>query len=116
MNNCSVIFITAISGHDKGSLFKKIVHCQKIQPFIDVLQNSNASETEVREAGLKLMVRKNGGKESNRLNKMRYNNYCSKAAKLTPQPVRLPPTECAASFHVLRVRLQAVRWKHLNAK
>ena len=47
---------------------------------------------------------------------MRYNNYCSKAAKLTPQPERLPPTERAASFQVLRVHLQAVRWKHLNAE
>ena len=107
---------SAISGHGKGSLFKNIVHCQKMKPFIDVLQNSNTSETEVREAGLKLRVRMYEGKVSDRLNKMRYNNYCSKAAMLMPQPEGLPPTERAASFHVLCVHLQAVRWKHLNAE
>ena len=53
---------SAISGHGKGLLFKKIVHCKKIKPFIDVLQDSNASETEVREASLKLMVRMYGGR------------------------------------------------------
>ena len=36
---------------------------KKIKLFIDVLQSVNASETEVREACLKLMVRMYGGKE-----------------------------------------------------
>ena len=70
--------------------FHLIYNLMNQRLLIDVLQNLNASETEVREAGLKLVIRMYGGKESDRLNKIRYNNYCSKAAKLMLQPERLP--------------------------
>jgi hypothetical protein len=64
--------------------------------------------------GLQLMVLLYDGKTDDNLNKMQYAAYCnlSSTSKNVPQPEKLPPTERAASYHILRAHHQAVVWKH----
>jgi len=63
---------------------------------------------------LKMLYR---GPQSNSLNDMRYSIYCKMAAVSLskPQPERLPPTERAAFYHILRVHLQVITWVNLTA-
>ena len=108
---------SSIYGLGKGSLLKKIMKCESVTSAIDTVQDTNATQIEVAEAGMQLMVMMYGGKQSDKLNEMRYTTYCHLAATSTssPKPEKLPPTERAAFFHILRVHIQAVRWKTLNA-
>ena len=83
-----------------------------------VLQDRNSQLDEVIAAGLELLVALYGGKQDETLTLLRYRMYCrmvtDSLSRLKPQ--RLPPTEHAAKFHVMRTHLQAVRWSTLNSR
>jgi len=74
-----------------------------------------ATQNEVVTAGLQLLVMLYGGKEGDTLDHLRYAVYMNLIAtgKTRPRPERLPATERAAAFHVMRAHLQIVQWKSL---
>ena len=56
-----------------------------------------------------------GGKPGENLNKLRYTTYMTMVViRSAPvRPERLPPSENAAAFHILRVHLQVMQWQTL---
>jgi hypothetical protein len=66
--------------------------------------------------GYKLLQMLYGGTARDNLNHMRNVTYMHLAVTSTkrPRPERLPPTERAANFLLLRVHLQVVQWLHLT--
>ena len=44
----------------------------------------------------------------------RYKKHLDRACKSSFEPGKMPPTECAAYFHGLRVHLQIMTWKILD--
>ena len=82
------------------------------------MQNKSSNKEQVLSAGLQLLLHLYGGEPSDSLNELRYAVYCKLAAVAfsKPKPERLPPTKCAAAFHILCTHLQAVRWVNLNAQ
>jgi hypothetical protein len=77
--------------------------------------NVDATPDDVAQAGYKLLQMLYGGTAGGNLNHMRYVAYMHLVATSTKRPrlERLPPTERAAYFHILRVHLQVVQWLHL---
>jgi hypothetical protein len=86
--------------------------------LILTLQDEFATQKDVSNAGLKLMIVLYGGKLTDELNTMRYTSYCRMAATSLsrPKPEKLPPTERATYYHSLRAHMQAVVWKTMNTK
>jgi len=76
-----------------------------------------ASKDDVFDAGMEILKMLYGETPSDSLNGMRYSMYCKMAAVSLskPQPERLPPTERASFYHILRVHLQVIRWLNLSA-
>jgi hypothetical protein len=107
---------SALYGIGKAKVFKKITARRVNKSLVNILQNSGATYSDVITAGLQIMVNIYGGKPGDKLSKMRHEVYCKLAATSTvrPLPQKLPPTERAAVFHVLRVHLQAVTWRLLS--
>ena len=107
---------SALFGHGKASVYRKVIENPDTKPLTDVLSSVDASQTAVVEAGLKLLLMLYSAKPSDTLNHLRYTTYMNLVAtggsKLRPQ--RLPPTERAARFHILRVHLQTVLWETLT--
>jgi hypothetical protein len=106
---------SAVYSHGKGKIFQKITTSRFTKDLTDVILQTQATQDEVVHAGLQLMVLLYGGKRDEALNKMRYTTYSKMTAMslLRPQPERLPPTERSASFHIMRVHLQAIHCKTL---
>ena len=108
---------SAIFGHGKGTIYNKIkdnktglhAHCM-------TLQNCDATDKDVCEAGNLLFINLYGGKVEDRLSDSRYDAYwhCKMSLSRRFQPERLPPSESAAHMHARRVHLQAVIWGNLS--
>jgi len=108
---------SALYGIGKPSAFKKIVDFQDGLALSEIVGSETASIADVSQAGLRLLTMLYSGKQSDTLNHLRYVTYMHLIARSStrPRPERLPPTERAAHFHVLRVHLQVVQWKSLMA-
>jgi len=108
---------SALYGHGKGSVFRKLVHDASTLPLTETLTSEHASQAEVVQAGLKLLLMLYSGKPDETLNHLRFRDYMNMIAtgKSRLRPERLPPTERAAHFHILRVHLQVVQWHTLMA-
>jgi len=106
---------SALYGVGKATVYKRIKNCH-LMPQVETMQNSEADEKSVSEAGLNLMVIVYGGNDKNTLDKMRFSSYTkmvsSSLSNLLPQ--KLPPTERSAHYHVLRCHYQAIAWKELS--
>jgi len=80
------------------------------------MQNEAATHNEVQQSGLQLLTALYGGKTTDSLDYLRYTAYLQlvSASLGRLQPEKLPPSERAGYFHLLRVHLQAVEWKTLS--
>lgn len=80
------------------------------------MQDVHATHDEVKEAGLQLLVALFGGKPTDSLDSLRYSSYVRLVSTSlgSLRPEKLPPSERAAYYHLLRVHLQAVEWKMLS--
>ena len=104
LNGCDST--SAIYGHGKigkGSVFRKITKNSDTLPLTDVLSLTHVAQSQVAEAGLKLLVLLYGGKPGDTLDHMCCTAYMNLIAtgKTRARPEHLPPTERAAYFHVL---------------
>lgn len=104
---------SAVFGHGKGTVFRQIVQSPDSLQLTDILGCAEATHEAVFEAGKRLLIMLYGGSSSDSLNHMRYTTYMHMLAtsRKRPRPERLPPTERAAYFHILRVHLHIVQWK-----
>ena len=91
---------SALYGHGKGSVFRNLVHDASTLPLTDTLTSEHASQAEVVQAGLKLLLLLYSGKPDETLNHLRFRDYINMIAtgKSRLRPERLPPTERAAHF------------------
>src|SRR6218665_92376 len=107
---------SALCGLGKSTVLRQFGRHRETLEFNRVLCSATANYEQVADAGHKLLVLLYGGKEGVSLNHLRYIKYMQLIAKLSsrPRPERLPPTERAAYFHLLRVHLQVVWWKTLQ--
>jgi hypothetical protein len=107
---------SAIFGHGKVSMFRKLVTSVAAQTCLDIMSSTSCTPDVVAAAGCKLLVLIYGGKDTDNLNRMRYTLYMSMCASFRAKPVpeRLPPTEDAAFFHCLRAYCQTMEWKMLQ--
>jgi len=104
---------SALFGHSKGSVYKKVVSCSDTLPLTRILSSSSSSQEDVVDAGLRLMTLIYDG-HGQKLNHLRFLTYNRLLSTRRPTPERLPPTERAAKFHLLRAHLQIVVWEMLN--
>lgn len=104
---------SALYGQGKASAFRKIACCPDLLPLTRTLGFETPSQEEVVQAGLNLLVMLYGGNSSESLNHLRFLLYNRLLSTSKPAPERLPPTERAATFHVMRVHVQVVQWKTL---
>ena len=107
---------SAMYGHGKVGVFKNITKHRDSEILTSIIESGSSSHAQVVEAGLRLMTLLYGGKpESDTLNSLRYEGYMSQlsSCKNQPRPERLPPTEDAAKYHIMRVHIQVVQWKYL---
>jgi len=108
---------SAIFGIGKGTVFHRLCRGTQYVRLTGVLQDRNSKLEDIIAAGLQLLVAVYGGKQDETLTLLRYRMYCRMVtnclSRLKPQ--RLPPTEHAAKFHVMRSHLQAVRWSTLSS-
>jgi len=104
----------ALFGYGKARVLKKIGNSEYALSLVDRMEDSTENES-VSQAGVKLLVFLYGGKEDESLNHLRFVSHMNQLAstRLRPCPERLPPTERAAHFHILRVYLQVMQWKLL---
>ena len=107
---------SAIYGRGKGTVMRKLTRTSAAVSYCETLQTIDSSLPDVVAAGTQLLILLFDGKPGDTLNKLRYSTYCKLAAQSLsrPQPEKLPPTDRASYFHILRTHLQAVRWKNLN--
>ena len=103
---------SAIFGHGKGTLFMRLGRNDRLRNHVETLQNAAATHTEVRQAGLQLLIALYDGKPTDTLDSLRYVAYSRlvSASLDRLQPEKLPPSEKAGYFHV---HYQAVEWKTL---
>jgi len=108
--------VSAIFGHGKATVFQKVTKCPSAKKLTDTIQDATATKEQIITAGIRLIVLLYGGKPTDTLQKMRYDSYSKMVAASTvrPHPERLPPTNKAAEFHILRTHLQAVVWQKLS--
>ena len=106
---------SAIYGHSKVSVWKKLTKNKAAARLCAVINNSNANHDEIELAGCHLMSIIYNGKETDSLNLLRFKTYMNLLSTGTrqPQPERLPPTESATKFHIYRVHLQVIQWATL---
>lgn len=108
--------VSSMFGIGKGTVFQKLTGRSDLTELTHTLQDVDATKESVLSSGLRLISVLYGEKPDELLNSMRYKTFCNLSAnsliKLKPQ--KLPPTERAASFHVMRAHLQAVRWCTLD--
>ena len=106
---------SAIYGQGKLSIMKKLQESTVVQGISSVFCNVTSSETEIAEAGTRLLVMLYGGKGQEDLTTLRHATYTRMLAKCStrPRPEALPPTTRAAYYHLLRVHLQIIEWTSL---
>ena len=104
---------SAIYGHGKLTCFKKL-SAISLGCLVDTLGHTDATQQDVGQAAIKLMVALYGGQpERDSLPNMRYSVYTKLCtySKTAVRPEQLPPTERAAYLHGLRVHLQTKQRK-----
>lgn len=91
-------------------MLKKVVKWNMAEQTNRIMLDKTSTQYEVADAGSKLLSFLHCGEASQTLNVLRYQVYCKFAAVSLrrPQPEKLPPTERAAFYHLLRVQLQVV--------
>ena len=101
---------SGLFGVGKGTVFRKLTMDMKFVHQTAVLQDPDASIVDVLKAGMTLMLAIYGVKSDGSLNDTRYRMFCNMAASSLsrPKPQKLPPTEGAAKYHIMRSHLQAV--------
>ena len=104
---------SALFGHSKCSVYKKVVSCSDTLPLTRILGSSSSSQEDVVDAELTLMSLIYDG-HGEKLNRLRFLTYNRLLSTRRPTPERLPLTERAAKFNVLRAHLQTVVWEMLN--
>jgi len=107
---------SSMFGHGKPSVFSVVTKNQLSLHLTRAVGSPSSSSETVFEAGKQLLGMIYGAKEDERLNSLRYRRYMQILARSTqkPRPERLPPTERAAYFHLMRVHLQVVQWNLLK--
>jgi len=97
-------------GHGKVNVFRKLSRSAEIQPSVDILESSSASQEEVMLAGCRILALLYSGIVTDGLNRLCYTMFMHATATSAqlPRPERLPPTENAARYHLYRVHLQVV--------
>ena len=107
---------SAIFGHGKTSLLKRIEESKEIQQLSSLISEHSATAEQTGEAGRRLFVITYGGKQEDSLNNLRYTKFMEmvSSSKASLDPQKLPPTERAAHYHSLRVHLQVMIWKKLS--
>jgi len=108
---------SALFGHGKGSVMRKVLNHPDSDALVWTLTSAASSVDDVARDGLRL-VRIIYGCEQQSLDHGRYVSYMNMLARssIRPRPERLPPTERAVFFHILRVHLQAVQWHLLSTE
>ena len=98
---------SGIFGLGKGGIFKKL--CVSAYP--------EASQFDVMESGLQLMLAMYGSNVVDTLSNLGYRMFTKMAANCSyrPKPQKLPPIENAATFHIKRAHLQAIEWVSLKS-
>ena len=103
--------------HDKGkqAVLKLITQSDEAKKRAVLFSDPNSSKDEVCKAGIEIFILLYGGTLMDSLQELRYRKYIKMAASSSKlSPSKLPPTERAASFHSLRVKLQvAIHVFHL---
>lgn len=107
---------SSIFGIGKGKILSKLGADSRFRSVIPVLQDQNATQEQVTEAGMQLLSVLYGGKPSDSLDSLRYSAYLRlvSASLGRLQPEKLPPSSRAGYYHILRVHLQAVEWATLT--
>lgn len=109
---------SAIYGIGKRTVYGKFEKNNSMKVNIAIMQSPLATREEVEKAGLQFMVHLYGGKSDDTMQDLRYASYCRQVASSVSgvHPERLPPSESAARFHILRVHHQAVMWHRLGSR
>ena len=119
----NILFIHAISGCDttsamfgqgKKKVFKKLSSNQAVQSDINKFYENNIDKEELISAGIKIIQYIYGSIDKS-LASVRYKKYNQMLAKGRIAPERLPPTNGAATQHLLRVYLQIQDWLNLSS-
>lgn len=109
---------SALFGKSKTSAFQHICKSETLRNWGSVFGCQEIMSTdEIIDIGCKVLVSLYGGNiNSSSLNMLRYDNYIQKIASSKKEfdISRLPPTENAAKYHLLRVHLQCIVWKILD--
>ena len=107
---------SATFGQGKTTLLKKIKESNKLQQISYLMNNADASPEQIGKAGIQVFIIMCGGKQGDTLNTLRYIKFMEMVSSgTTLDPQKLPPTERAAYYHSLRVRLQVIIWKKLTS-
>ena len=95
---------------------KKFLNNEQFKTSLFPFSNDGCSQTEIAEAGERVLLLLYGGDVNSNLNDLRYSTFCRKTLVNTKavQPETLPPTSDAAYFHSLRVYHQVQSWKGNN--
>lgn len=110
---------SALFGKSKSSAFKSITKSKKLCEWASHFGSSEDITTKdyLIDIGCKFIESLYGSNsEGSKLNILRYELYIRKIASAEKEfdIARLPPTENAAKYHLLRVHLQCFIWKNLN--
>jgi len=107
---------SALFGHGKASIYRQISSHPDTLTLTRAISAPTATCESVAQAGKQLLKIIYGGKLGETLNKLRYVRYMQLVARSVtrPRPERLPPTERAAYYHLLRVHLQVMQWQTLR--
>jgi len=109
---------SALFGKSKFSTFKIIMKSEILCKWAyEFGSTGDISKDHLIEIGCKIIVSLYGGNmNSTTLNNLRYEQYVRKiaSAKKEFDISRLPPTENAAKYHLLRVHLQSYIWRNLH--
>ena len=95
---------------------RKFITDEKFKTSLLPFSSDGCSQTEVAEAGERVLLMLYGGNVDSNLNDLRYSMFCKKTSVNTKavQPETLPPTSNAAFFHSCRVYHQIQSWKGNN--
>jgi hypothetical protein len=109
--------VSSLFGLGKVSIWKKMKADNSYDELVEIVCDADSAKSDIIASGLKLMTKLYGGNTEEGLNHLRYRLYMSmvSTSSVPPRPERLPPTESAAKYHMLRVHLQVVQWKYLMA-
>lgn len=109
---------SALFGKSKSSAFKNIIKSKILCEWASHFGSSeDVSKEDLVEIGCKFIVPLYGGNiDTSNLNVLHYEQYIRKiaSAKKEFDIARLPPTQNAAKYHLLRVHLQVFIWKSLD--